>query len=87
MRCNEILSIEELERRAVTRDLVRGRDQITRRISESRCVQHLADVTSRLRSLGVMVQESDAGYDVKKHHAPKNGKHLAREPRREEPGC
>lgn len=87
MRCYEILGVEELERRAVARNLMRGRNQVARRISESRCVQHLANVASRLGPLGVMVQKRDAGNHVKKHHAAKYGNRLARELRGEEPSC
>jgi len=55
MRCYEILYVKNLKRRAVARDLVRDRDQISRRIGEGRSVQHLANVASRLRTFGVMV--------------------------------
>jgi hypothetical protein len=84
MRCNEILCVEQLERRAAARNLVRRRDQVIRRKRESRSVQHLADVASRFGSL-VMVQKSDAGHDIEEHQAPKNREHLARELRREQP--
>ena len=83
MRCNEILCVEMLERRAVARNLVRYRNQIMRRISESRRVEHLADVASRFGSLGVMVHESEAGHDVEQHDAAKNREYLARELRSE----
>jgi hypothetical protein len=78
MRCNEILGIEKLERRAVARNLVRCRDQITRRISKSRSVQHLTDVASCFRSLSVVVKKCEAGHDVKQHDAAKNCEYLAR---------
>jgi len=77
MRCNEILCVEKVERRAVTRNLVRSRNQMMRRKRESRCVQYLADVASRLGALGVMVQKREAGNDVEQHHAAKNREHLA----------
>jgi hypothetical protein len=86
VRCNEILCVETLQRRAVARNLVRSRNQIMRRKSQSRCVQHLANVASRLGSLGVMVQKRDAGYDVEKHQAAENCERLARELSGEEPG-
>ena len=70
----------------MARDLMRGRDQIARRIGESRSVKHLADVASCLGSFGVMVKESDAGYHVEQDDAAKNRKRLARALRREEPG-
>ncbi len=79
MRCNEILCVEKLEGRAVARNLVRCRNQIMRGKRESRSVQHLADVASRLGSMGVMVQKRETGHDVKQHHAAKNREHLARE--------
>jgi hypothetical protein len=87
MRCYEVLSVEELERRAVARDLVRGRNQITRRIGESRSVQHLANVASRLGTLGVMVQKCEAGDDVEQHDAAKNCEDLAGQLRLEDSGC
>jgi len=59
MRCYEISCVKKLERRAVARDLVCDRDQISRRIGESWSVQHLANVTRCLRTFGVMVQERD----------------------------
>ena len=68
------------------RNLVCGRDQVTRRIGQSRRVQHLANVASRFGSLGVMVQKRDAGYDVEKHQAAENCERLARELSGEEPG-
>ena len=77
MRCNEILCVEKLERRAVARNLVRSRNQMMRRRRESRCVQYLAHVASRLGALGVMVQKRKAGNDVEQHHAAKNREHLA----------
>ena len=86
MRCNKIFRVEKLERRAVARNLMRHRNQIMRRESESGCVQHLADVASRLGSFGVMMQKCDARHDVQKHHAAKNRERLARELFREEPG-
>ncbi len=86
MRCNEILSVKKLERRAIARNLMRGRDQTTRRIGQNRCMQHLANVASRLGALGVMVQKRNAGYHVEKHHAAKHSNRLARELRGEEPG-
>ena len=79
MRCNEILCVEKLECRAVARNLRRGRDQITRRIGESRSVQHLADVAGCLRALGVMVQKREAGHHVEQHDAAKNCEYLARQ--------
>src|SRR5579862_5567725 len=79
VRCNEILCVEKLERRAMARNLVRGGDQVTRRIGESRRVQHLANVASRLRALRVMVQKGYSRHDVEKHHAAKNSERLARE--------
>ena len=85
MRGYKIFRVEKLECRAVARDLVCCRDQIMRRKSESRSVQHLADVASRLRSLGVMVEKCDARYNIKKHHAAKDGDRLARELRGEDP--
>lgn len=85
MRCNEILCVEALKGRAVARNLVRSRNQIMRRKSQSRCVQHLANVAGRLGSL-VMVQKSDAGHDVEKHQAAENRECLARELCGEEPG-
>ena len=78
MRCNEILCVEKLERRAVARNLMRGRDQVIRRKGESRSVQHLADVARRFRSI-VMVQKRGAGCDVEQHNAAENGERLARE--------
>jgi hypothetical protein len=82
MRCNEILCIEELERRAVARNLVRCRDQIIRRKRESGSVQYLADVASRVWPI-VMMQKRDAGRDVKQHEAAKNRERLAGELRGE----
>ena len=70
----------------MARNLVRSRNQIIRGKSESRGVQHLADVAGRFWSL-VMVEKGDAGHDVEKHHAAENSERLARELRREEPGC
>ena len=86
MRCYEIFCVEELERRAMARDLMRGRDQITRRVGKTRRVQHLADMASCLRSLGVMVQESDARHDIKQRNAAENRESLARVGRGKEPG-
>ena len=77
MRCNEILCVEKLERRAVARNLVRSRNQMMGRKRESRRVQYLADVASRLGALGVVVQKGEAGNDVEQHHAAKNREHLA----------
>ena len=79
MGCDEILCIEKLECRTVARNLMRRRDQITRRISESGSVEHLADVASRLGALGVMVQKCEAGHDVEQHDATKNCENLARQ--------
>ena len=75
MRCNEIPCVEKLERRAVARNLVRCRNQIIRGKGESRSVQHLADVASRVWAI-VMVQKRGAGRDVEQHKAAKNGKRL-----------
>ena len=85
MRCNEILCVKKFERRAIARNLVRRRDQIIGRKRESRSVQHLADVASRVWPI-VMVQKRDAGRDVEQHKAGKNGQRLARERLRKEPG-
>ena len=82
---NEILCVEKLERRAMARNLVRGGDQITRGVCESRSVEHLADVASRVGSI-VMVQEGDARCDVEQHEAAKDRERLARELCGEEPG-
>ena len=84
MRCNEILCVEKVERRAVTRNLVRSRNQMMRRKRESRCVQYLADVASRLGSLCVMVEKREAGNDVQQHDAAKNCEDLARQLRLED---
>jgi hypothetical protein len=84
MGCYEIRYVEELGSGAAARNLMRGWDQITRRIGESGCMQHLADVASRLGSLGVVVHEGEAGHDVQQHQATKNCEHLARELLREE---
>ena len=84
MRCNKIFGVEKLERRAVARNLVRCRDQITRRISESGSVQHLADVAGGLGTLGVVVQKCQAGNDVEQHDAAKNCERLACELRLED---
>ena len=46
MRCNEILCVEKLERRAMARNLVRCRNQVIRGKRESRSVEHLAHVAS-----------------------------------------
>ena len=86
MRCNEILYVEELERRAIARNLMRSRNEIVWRKGERRGVQDLADVAGGFWAL-VVVKECDAGHDVKKHHAAKHSERLARERRREEPGC
>jgi hypothetical protein len=86
MRCNKIFRVKKFERRIVARNLVRDGNQVMRRRSESRRVQHLADVASRLGSLGVMVQKGDARHDVQKHQAAKNSKRLVRKFFREEPG-
>jgi hypothetical protein len=83
MRCYEILYVEELKRRAMPSDLMRGRDQVSRRIGERRSMQNLTDVTSRFGALRVMVQKRDARHDVEKHYAAKHGDGLARELRRE----
>src|ERR1700722_8235688 len=48
MRCNEILCVEKLERRAVARNLVRRRNQVIRRERQRGSVQHLADVAGRV---------------------------------------
>jgi hypothetical protein len=85
MRCNKIFRVEKLERRVVARNLMRHRDQIMRRKCESRRVEHLADVASRLGSLGVVVQKRDARHNVEQHHAAKNCERLVRELLREEP--
>jgi hypothetical protein len=82
MRCNEILCVEELKRRAVARNLVRCRNQIIGRKGESGSVQYLTDVASRVWAV-VMVQKREAGRDVKQHNAAKNGERLARELRGE----
>jgi hypothetical protein len=83
MRCNEILCVEKLERRALARNLMRCRNQIIRRKGEGRSVQHLADVASCLGTLSVMVQKREAGHDVEQHDAAKNCEHLARKLRLE----
>lgn len=83
MRCNEIRDIEELGGGAAARNLMRRRNQIIGRKRESRCVQYLANVASRLGSLGVVVQKRDARHDVQKHHAAKNRERLARKRLRE----
>ena len=64
MRCYEIYRVEKLERRAMARNLVRDGNQPIRRRGERRCVQYLADVASRLGSLGVVVHKGEAGHDV-----------------------
>ena len=84
MRCNEIRCVEELKRRAMARNLVRRRDQIIRRKRESRSVENLANVASRVWPV-VMVQKRGAGRDVEQHKAAKNSERLARELCREEP--
>jgi hypothetical protein len=86
MRCYKIRDVEELRSGAAARDLLRDWNQIMRRKRESRCMEHLADVASRLGSLGVMVHKSEAGHDVEQHQAAKNCQRLARELFREEPG-
>ncbi len=68
----------------MARNLVRRRDQIIRRKRESRSVQNLADVASRVWPV-VMVQKRGAGRDVEQHKAAKNSQRLARELCREEP--
>src|SRR5437016_1158342 len=83
MRCYEIRDIEELGCGAAARNLMRSRDQIIGRKGESRSVEHLANVTSRLGSLGVMMQKRDARHDIQKHHAAKNRERLARKRLRE----
>ena len=85
MRCNEILCVEKLERRAVARNLMRCRDQITWGVCKSWCVQHLADVARRVGPI-VMVQKRNAGSDVEQHQAAKNSERLSGESRGEEPG-
>ena len=86
MRCDEILCVEKLERRAMARNLVRRRDQIIRGKGESRSVQHLANVASRFGSLGVMVEKREARHHVNEDDAAKNRERLARELRGEKPG-
>jgi hypothetical protein len=85
MGCNEILGVEKLERRAMARNLVRGRNQIIRGKGESRSVQNLTDVASRVWSI-VMMQKRGAGRDVEKHEAAENSERLARELCRKQPG-
>src|SRR5580700_1806934 len=82
MRCNEILCVEKLERRAMARNLVRRRNQVIRGKRESRSVQHLAHVAGRVWPI-VMVKKGGAGSDVEQHHAAKNRKRLTRERRGE----
>jgi hypothetical protein len=84
MRCNKILGVEELERRAMSRNLMRSRNQIIRRKRESRGMKCLANVASCFGALGVMVQKREAGHDVQQHETAKDGKHLARELRLED---
>ena len=84
VRCNEILCVEELERRAVARNLVRRRNQVIRRERQRGSVQHLADVAGRVWPI-VVVQKRGAGRDVEQHKAAKNSERLARELCREEP--
>jgi hypothetical protein len=86
MRCNEILCVKELKRRALARNLMRGRNQLMRRKREGRCMQHLTDVASRLGSFGVMVQKRDARHDVQKHHAAEDSQRSVSELLREKPG-
>jgi hypothetical protein len=86
MRCNEILCVEKLERRAMARNLVRRGDQKIRRKGKSRGVQHLADVASCVWPV-VMVQKRGTGRDVEQHKAAKNSQRLTREFCREDPGC
>ena len=69
MRCYEILCVEKLKRRAMARNLVCGRDQVTRRIGQSRCVQHLANVASRLGSTLVMMKKSESRCDKDQKYA------------------
>ena len=69
----------------MARNLVRRRDQIIRRKRESRSVENLANVASRVWPV-VMVQKRSTGRDVKQHEAAKNGERLARELRGEKPG-
>jgi hypothetical protein len=85
VRCDKIFGVEKLESRAMARNLVRGGDQITRGICQSRSVKNLADVASRVGSI-VMVQESDARRDVEQHEAAEDRERLARELCGEEPG-
>ena len=84
MRCNEIRCVEKLERRAMARNLVRCRDQNSRRIGESRSMQHLTNVASCLRALSVVVQKREAGHDVQQHDTAKNCEYLARQLRSED---
>jgi hypothetical protein len=86
MRCYEIRDIEEFGGGAAARNLMRNRDQIKRRKCESRRVEHLANVASRLGSLGVMMHKGEPRHDVQQHQAANNCERLARELLREEPG-
>ncbi len=63
MRCNEILCVEKFKRRDVARNLVCGRDHVTRRICQSRRVQHLAYVAGSLGSTFVMMKKSESRCD------------------------
>ncbi len=69
----------------MARNLVRRGDQQIRRKGESRSVQHLADVASRVWPI-VMMQKRGTGRDVEQHEAAKNSQRLAREFCREDPG-
>jgi hypothetical protein len=85
VRCNEILCVEKLKRRAMARNLMSSRNQKSRRKGESRSMQDLADVASRVWTI-VMVQKRGARRDVEQHKAAKNGERLARKLCGEEPG-
>lgn len=78
MRCYEIRDIEEFGGGAAARNLMCNRDQIMRRKCESRCMQHLANVASRLGSLGVMMHKGEPRHDIEQHQAAKNCERLAR---------
>jgi hypothetical protein len=60
----------------ISRDLLRFRNQIQSRSRHARCVQHLADGTSRFGSLRMLVEKRGAGRHIQQRDAAQQGQRL-----------
>jgi hypothetical protein len=60
----------------ISRDLLRFWNQIQSRSCHARCVQHLADGTSRFGSPRMLVEKRGAGRDIQQGDAAQQGQRL-----------